>query len=124
MAKTFKDLIVWQKSHNLVLEIYKITKNFPPEEKFGLVSDMRRAARSVPTNIVEGFGRHGYKDAMNFFNRSDASLEELKYQTLLSLDLTFINDMEYKKFMESEEEVGRLLDGWQKSYRPKKALNT
>ena len=88
---------MWQKAHQLVLKIYQYTKNFPIEEKYGLVSDMRRAARSVPTNIVEGYGRRGYKDALSFFNRSEASLEELKYQTILSLDLGFLSEEKYKE---------------------------
>lgn len=126
MAKTYKDIIAWQKAHQLVLKVYKITQKFPKEEKYGLTSDMRRAVRSVPTNIVEGFGRNGYKDALHFYNISEASLEELKYQTLLSLDLIYINKDEYVELKKHEEEVGRLLNGWQQSYLPKKekALNT
>ena len=65
-AKTFRDLIVWQKAHDLVLKIYKATRNFPDEEKFGLVSQMRRSALSIPSNIVEGFRRKG-RDKLNFY---------------------------------------------------------
>jgi four helix bundle protein len=118
MAKTFKELVVWQKSHQLVLEIYKTTKSFPSEEKFGLTSDMRRAARSIPTNIVEGFYRKGHNDALRFFTYSEASLEELKYHTLLSLDLGYIDSIKCSELMNLEEEVGRLLDKWQKNYYP------
>jgi four helix bundle protein len=64
---SFRDLIVWQKSHELVLVIYKITRNFPDEEKFGLISQMRRSAISIPENIAEGFKRKGIKDKVNFY---------------------------------------------------------
>ena len=119
MAKIFKEIIAWQKAHELVLKIYKYTKDFPTEEKFGLVSDMRRAARSVPTNIVEGFARQGHKDALNFFNYSEASLEELKYHTLLAYDLGYIDQKTYNELIKSEEESGRILNKWMKSYYPK-----
>ena len=66
--KTFKDLKVWQKAHMLVLEIYKITRNFPNEEKFGLTSQLRRSASSVPANIVEGFKRKSKRDYSHFLN--------------------------------------------------------
>jgi four helix bundle protein len=118
MAKGFIDLIVWQKAHQLVLKIYKYTKDFPKEERYGLTDDMRRAARSVPTNIVEGYGRNGFKDALKFFNTSEASLEELKYHTLLSFDLNYISKEIYLELTNLEQEVGRLLNGWMKSYRP------
>jgi len=120
MAKTFRDLIVWQKAHMLVLKVYKYTKDFPKEEKYSLIDDMRRAARSVPTNIVEGYKRKGYKDALKFFNISEASLEELKYHTLFSFDLDYLDKVKYRKLEELEKEVGRLLDKWQKTYHPKK----
>jgi four helix bundle protein len=76
--KTFKELKVWEKSHNLVLNIYKLTQKFPSEEKFGLVSQLRRSASSVPTNIAEGFKRNSLKDYLHFLNLSESSLEETK----------------------------------------------
>ena len=118
MRNIFKNIIVWQKAHELVLKIYKYTKDFPVEEKYGLADDMRRAARSIPNNFVEGYRRKGYKDALNFFNRSDASLAELEYQTLVSSDLGFLDKEKFKDLELIEEEVGRLLNGWQKSYHP------
>ena len=124
MRNIFKNIIVWQKSHELVLKIYKYTKDFPTEEKYSLVDNMRRAAMSIPNNFVEGYRRKGYKDALNFFNRSDASLAELEYQTLISFDLGFLNEENYKDLKNTEEEVGRLLNGWQKSYHSTKELRT
>lgn len=122
MAKTFKDIIAWQKAHQLVIKIHKYTDNFPKEEKYSLVDDMRRASRSVSNNIVEGFKRKGYKDAMNFYNRSEASLEELKNQTLLSFEISYLNKADYSELICLEDEVGRLLNKWQKNYHPKKPL--
>jgi four helix bundle protein len=89
-AKRFEDLTVWQKAHKLVLEIYKITKDFPSEEKFALVSQMRRAAVSIPANIAEGFKKRGRKDKANFYNIAQGSLEELRYYIILSEDLGYI----------------------------------
>lgn len=88
--KSYKDLLVWQKAHQLALDIYQITKDFPAEEKFGLVSQMRRAAVSVASNIVEGFRKRGAKDKVNFYNRAQGSLDELEYQLLLSSDLNYL----------------------------------
>jgi len=119
LIRTFKDLIVWQKSHNLVLHIYEITKYFPSEEKFGLVSQMRRAAVSLACNIVEGFRRKTVKDSLNFYNIAQGSLEELKYQLMLSLDLKLINQKEYSAITQETEEVSKILYGWINSNKQK-----
>jgi len=113
------DLIVWQKSHKLALKIYELTRSFPKEEKFWLVSQMRRCAVSVLSNMAEGFKRKGYKSGLSFFNINDASLAELKYQTLLSLDLEYLTSNQYDEVQELEGEVGRLLNGWQRNYYSK-----
>jgi four helix bundle protein len=110
--KTFKDIIAWQKSHLLVLQIYQVTKFFPKEEKFGLISQMRRAAISVSANIVEGFARKKIKDTLNFYNMSNSSLEELKYLVLVSFDLDIINNKTFSELAELAEETGRVLQGW------------
>lgn len=115
--KTFKDLKAWQKSHELVLEIYKITQNFPAEEKFGLVSQMRRAAVSIASNIVEGLRRKSRKDSLNFYNMAESSLEELKYQLLLSFNLKFINNNEFDKVMDSANWAGATLYYWVQSQK-------
>ena len=122
MIRTFQDLIVWQKAHALTLKIYEITKIFPPDERFGLTSDIRRAARSVATNIVEGYKRKGYKDALNFFNISDASLAELKYHIIIAFELNYTHKDEYKELTKMIEETGKVLNGWQKNYRPRNHL--
>lgn len=113
MAKiqNFEDLTVWQKSHELVLEIYKITKDFPKEEKFGLVSQMRRAAISVAANIVEGFKRKGRKDKVNFYNISQSSLTELQYYLILVRDLKYLDFDYLDKIKFIIDEVGKMLNG-------------
>jgi len=88
--RRFEDLKVWQKAHELVLLVYKLTAKFPAEEKYGLSSQKRRAAVSVASNIVEGFKRRTVKDSLNFYNTADASLEELCYQSLVARDLGYI----------------------------------
>lgn len=103
----FEDLKVWQKAHNLVLEVYKITKNYPQEEKFGLVSQMRRAAVSVPANITEGFKKRGKKDKVNFYNIAQGSLEELRYYLMLSRDLGYIDDD--VNLISNIDEISRML---------------
>jgi len=124
--RTFRDLIVWQKAHLLVLEIYKITANFPREEIYGLVSQMRRAAVSVSSNLVEGFKRRTVFDSLHFYNLADSSLEELKYQLLLSRDLGYSGDEIYNKINFLTEEVSKLLRSWSESQKQnfKKATKT
>ena len=112
--KTFQDLAVWRKAHTLTLEIYKITKVFPAEEKFGSVMQIRRAVSSIPTNIVEGFKRKGKRDFAHFLNIADASLEETKYHLFLAHDLRYLKDEGYKKLKNLCDEVGRMLYGLQK----------
>lgn len=90
----FQDLEVWQKAHQLVLATYRLTKQYPDDEKYGLISQMRRAAVSVPANIAEGFKRHGQADKTRFYNTSESSLEELKYYFILSHDLGYAGNLD------------------------------
>ena len=119
--KSFKDLIVWQKAHYLVLASYKATKTYPKDELYGLTSQTRRAIVSVAANIVEGYKRNTDKQTLQFLNISDASLEEFKYLMFLSKDLGYISLETYESIFKNSEEVGRLLSGFQKSYN--KRLN-
>src|SRR3989344_7589840 len=93
---SFRDLKVWQKAHELVLDIYRLTKKFPQEEKYGLISQMRRAAVSIATNIVEGFRRISVKESLNFYNISNGSLEELRYETQIVFDIGHISSSEFQ----------------------------
>jgi len=95
----FEDLQVWQKSHKLVLKVYEITKGFPEVEKYGLSSQMRRAAISIPANIAEGFKKRGKRDKINFYNISQGSLNELKYYMILANDLGYIEEPKYGLYL-------------------------
>jgi len=100
---------VWQKAHVLALKTYRATRDFPAEERFGLVSQMRRAAVSVPANIAEGFKKRGQKDKANFYNIAQGSLEELRYYIILSKDLEYLTDA--GALLSHLDEVGRMLHG-------------
>jgi len=112
---TFKDLKLWQKAHELVLQVYKITEKFPKSEMYGLSSQIRRAIVSVVSNIVEGFERKTSKDSLHFYNIADGSLEEVKYQLLLTRDLGYLDKETYKKIISLTEEVSKMLNSWIKS---------
>ncbi len=105
----FEQLQAWQEAHKLVLMVYQATKGFPSDEKFGLVSQMRRAAVSVPANIAEGFKRRGIQEKMRFYNISEGSLEELKYYFILSKDLGYVSSG--AELTAQSEVAGRLLNG-------------
>ena len=107
--RNFTDLIVWQKSHQFVLKIYNFTKSFPPDEKFGLISQMRRAAVSIPANIAEGFRKRGVKDKAQFYNISQASLDESMYFLILSKDLGYLKSN--TEMLSDAAEIHRLLHG-------------
>jgi four helix bundle protein len=91
-TKTFQDLIVWQKAHEFVLGVYKLTETFPAKENFGLTSQFRRAAVSIAANIAEGFKKFGKQDKIKFFNIAHGSLEECRYYLILSKDLSYGSD--------------------------------
>lgn len=109
--KEFTDLNAWRESHTLVLEIYKISKQFPKEELFGLTSQIRRAAVSVTSNIAEGFGRHGYKEKIQFYYLAQGSLTELRNQLILSRDVGYFDKGTFSDIEASLIEVHRLLQG-------------
>lgn len=100
---------VWQRSHNLVLEIYKITRSYPSSEQFNLVSQLNRAALSIPTNIAEGCGRQTQKEFVRFLYISSGSAHELEYLLMVSADLKFI-DEKAKTFLSKEiDEIKKML---------------
>lgn len=108
-AKSFRDLEVWQKSHAVVLEVYKLTRRLPKEELFGLISQMRRASVSVPANIAEAFKRRGKPDKARQLNIAQGSLEELRYFFILCCDLSYLPaDVMDKRL----DEVARMLDSY------------
>jgi len=105
-AQNYLDLIVWQKAHQFVLRVYRISKGFPREEIYGLTSQLRRAAISVPANIAEGFKKKGRLDKVRFMNIAQGSLEECRYYLILTNDLEYANTM---NLMLQLDEVSKLL---------------
>ncbi|MEN7973612.1 MAG: four helix bundle protein [Verrucomicrobiota bacterium] len=111
-ARTFEDLVVWQKAHRFVLETYRLSKAFPRSEVYGLSSQFRRAAVSVAANIAEGFRKRGRADKVRFFNIAQGSLEECRYYLILTRDLEYGDTVEAKGLL---EEVSKLLEAYSKS---------
>lgn len=111
-SKNFRDLIVWKKAHEWVLNVYEFTKRFPKEELFGLTSQLRRSAVSVPANIVEGFKRYGLNDKIRFYNIAQSSLEESRYYLILSHDLKYGDSSD---LLNELENVSKLLARYQLS---------
>jgi four helix bundle protein len=108
-TRTFEDLVVWQKAHQYVLRIYEHTQAFPKSELFGLTSQMRRAATSIPANIAEGYKKRGAKDKIRLLNVAQGSLEESRYYLILARDLQYIDPIDLRP---SLEEVSRLLEAY------------
>ena len=119
MLKNYKELKVWQKSYQLCLEIYRITKAFPKDEQYGLTSQIRRAVISVPSNIAEGYGRKTTPDYLRSLYIAYGSSCELETQILLSGDLDYINDNDLKEILEKIGEVERMLKALIKSLKDK-----
>lgn len=111
-SKNFTELIVWQKAHTFVLKIYNLTRNFPKEEVYGLTSQLRRAAVSIPANIAEGYKKRGKPDKVRFLNMAEGSLEECHYYLILSEDLGFVDT---KELGSAKEEIGKLLTSYSKA---------
>jgi four helix bundle protein len=107
--RNFRKLSVWEKSHALTLTIYKSTSSYPKEERYGLTSQMRRAASSIPSNIAEGCGRNTEPQFARFLNIAFGSASELEYQIILSKDLEFISDETFEKLIEQVIEIKRML---------------
>lgn len=112
MTQNFRDILAWQKAHQFVLEVYKTTRIFPSEERFGLCSQFQRAAISIPANIAEGYRKLSKADKLRFLNISQGSLEECRYYILLSKDLNYINTDCYNELTKSIEDVSRLLNAY------------
>ena len=110
-ATGFESLLVWQKSHQFVLEIYHMTQHFPESEKFGLTSQFRRAAISIPANIAEGYGKRSVADKARFFNIAQGSMNECRYYLRLTSDLGYSKTEQHFKQI---DEIGRMLNAYTK----------
>jgi len=107
--RSYKDLIVYQKAYQLVLQIDKVTESFPKTEIYGLVSQMRRSAVSIPANIAEGYRRGHRKEYIQFLRIAQGSCGELETFLSISKDLDFIKEKEFEEFEKVQEEISRLL---------------
>jgi four helix bundle protein len=108
-ARSFRELVVWQKAHEFVLAVYRLTESFPDREKFGLSHQMRRAAVSIPANIAEGFGKRSQAEKARFLNIAEGSLEECRYYLILTQDLGY---GETESLVAKLEEASRLLNAY------------
>lgn len=107
----FTRLLVWQRSHKFVLQLYRVTVGFPTTERFGLTSQLRRAALSVPTNIAEGSKRSSQTDFARFLNMAEGSLSETEYLVILSRDLGYIQEPAAARYLKEITEILRMLSG-------------
>jgi len=111
MPETFESLTVWKKSHQATMKIYKITKRFPKEELFGLTSQLRRSASSIPTNLAEGRSRKNKNEFKQFVNIALGSCGETIYHLILSRDLGIISPMQFQEFSNDYNEINKMLNG-------------
>ena len=112
--RDFTQLSIWQKSHSLTLTIYRVTKDFPKEEIFGLTNQMRRSSYSIPTNIAEGCGRDTNPQLKHFLNIASGSATELQYQIILSKDLGYIGDDAFQELSNEIIEIKKMLYSFSK----------
>jgi four helix bundle protein len=115
MVKTHRDLQIWQKSMDLVTQVYKAVEDFPDFEKFGLTSQIRRAAVSIPANIAEGFGRKSQKEFGRFLNISMGSLFELQTELEVSFNLGFIGEDLFKELYSNTREIERMMSSFKRT---------
>jgi four helix bundle protein len=109
-TQSYKDLVVWQKGIDLAKLVYQLTTNFPGEEKFGLVSQMRRAAVSIPSNIAEGQARHTTGEFVQFISHAEGSVAELETQIILAVELGFCAKPQVLAAYETLDEIRRMLN--------------
>ena len=113
-SKTFQDVEVWQRAHKWVLAVYRLTEGFPKQEMFGLTSQLRRAAISVPANFAEGFKKLGIPDKLRFYNIAQGSLEECRYYLILANDLGYGETHELAADLEI---VSKMLEAYMRAIR-------
>lgn len=125
--KSFTDLIAWKESHKLVIMIYKLTKNFPKEEIFGLMNQMRRASVSISSNIAEGFSKNSFIEKNRFYSMARGSTLELQNQLLITRDIGYISNNEFKKVAHQTISAHKLINGLTRNSQDKpkyQILNT
>lgn len=113
----WRKLKIWQETHSLVLEIYRVTSAFPKSETYGLVNQLKRASFSIPANVVEGQSKNTTKEYIHFLYHARGSLEEVRYFLYLSLELKFLPTNEYEKLEKRYESASKMLNGLIKSLK-------
>jgi four helix bundle protein len=113
--RDFRKIQVWEKAHHFTLKIYKLTSSFPKDELYGLTSQMRRAAASIPANIAEGCGRDTQAELARFVHIATGSASELEYHLILAHDLGYIKDEVYPELNSTINEIQRMLHGFEKA---------
>ncbi len=119
--KSYQDLEVWQLGMDLVIESYKLTRKFPAAERFGLVSQIRRSAVSIPSNIAEGQGRHHLGDYLRFLSIANGSLKELETLMLIAARLAYVSATNVRSTLQTADQVGRMLNILQQRLRQSKS---
>jgi four helix bundle protein len=122
MLKSFEDLEVWRRSHQIVLEIYRLTNAFPKEERFGITSQLRRAAYSVPANIAEGLGRRSTKELIQCLGIANGSLKEVRYFVYLSCDLGYLATNELERPDDQLNSVAQMMAALSRTLKHKLAV--
>ena len=117
MGRSYRDLVVWQKSMQLVTDVYKTTKGFPKEEVYGLTSQIRRSAVSIPSNIAEGQGRRTASEFHNFLGHARGSIMELETQILIAQNLNYVDGGAATQLLTQAADIGRGLNGLMNSLR-------
>ncbi len=119
---SFEHLQAWQKAHSFVLSVYRVTKHFPEDERYGLTSQFRRAAVSIEANIAEGYKKLSKADKLRFYNIAQGSLEECRDYIILSRDLEYFNDGEFELLYRNIEDASRLLNSYCKGIVENKGI--
>ena len=109
--RDYKKFLVWEKSHQLTLDVYKVLQNFPKDEIYSLTTQIKRSSTSIPTNIAEGCGRNSEKDFCRFLHIAFGSANELEYQIFLSVELSFLEKEKGQILLNQIEEVKKMLNG-------------
>jgi len=118
--RTFEDLEAWQISHKFVLEVYRMTKKFPKDEVYGIVSQLRRAVLSITSNIAEGFSRYHYNDKIRFYYNARGSVSEARNCLILSKDMHYIAEEEYRGLLDNAERILQVINGLIRSIEKQK----
>ena len=117
--RDFKELKVWQKSHQMVVKVYHMTRKFPPDERFGLIAQLRRSSASIPANIAEGCGRGSVRDFSRFLSIAAGSASETEYHFLLAYELNYLEKKDYMILDQQINEIKRMLNAFIQKLTPK-----